>query len=85
MLEGQVLRAIASLSQKVAAERLGIDGSTMSRWLESENGLPRACALLSVLGFKLIDERVPLHDTGYVEALETIARRQLDQRRAERG
>lgn len=80
-LEAQVMRLIAHRSQTRIADELGVDDSTINRWLSGDNGLRRACEVLAALRLRLRPDDEPEFSESYVGALETLARVQLDERR----
>jgi hypothetical protein len=80
-LEAQVMRLIAHRSQTRLADELGVDDSTINRWLTGDNGLRRACEVLAALRLRLRPDDEPEFSESYVGALETLARVQLDERR----
>lgn len=83
-LEALLMRLIAERTQTRLADGMGVDDSTINRWITSDNGLRRSCELLAALGLRLKAEDEPDFDASYVSALETLARHQLDQRRTPR-
>lgn len=84
-IESHLLRALAERSQARVAEALGVDESTMSRWVAAESGLRRACEVIAALGLRLRPAHQPDFSETYVAALETLAREQLDRRKNSRG
>lgn len=80
-IEGELLRRIAEHSQTRLADQLGLDDSSISRWLASEGGFKRACEVLAALRLRLKPDDEPDFSDSYVGALETLARVQLDERR----
>jgi hypothetical protein len=84
-IEGHVLRLLAERSQSRVADAIGVDESTMSRWVAAESGLRRACEVIAALGLRLRPADQPDFSETYVTALETLAREQLDRRKASRG
>ncbi|MGI9218105.1 MAG: CII family transcriptional regulator [Hydrogenophaga sp.] len=83
-LEAHLMRLIAERTQTRMADAMGVDDSTINRWITSDSGLRRACELLAALGLRLKPDDEPDFSESYVSALETLARHQLDQRRAAR-
>lgn len=84
-LEAQVMRGIAHLSQTRLADKLGVDDSTINRWITSESGLRRACDVLAALGLCVRPDDQPDFSESYVGALETLARVTLEERRKGRA
>lgn len=80
-LEAHLMRLIAQRSQTRVADDLGVDDSTVNRWITSESGLRRACEVLAALNLRLKPADEPDFSDSYVGALETLARVQLDERR----
>lgn len=80
-LEAQLMRLIAHRSQTRIADELGVDDSTINRWITGESGLRRACEVLAALRLRLKPDDEPDFSDSYVGALETLARVQLDERR----
>ena len=84
-LESDILRRIASKSQKAIALDLGVDEATISRWLHPETGiLRRAAQLLASLNLRVKDASERDFRESEVAALETLAMELLFQRRKER-
>lgn len=75
------MRLIAERTQTRMADAMGVDDSTINRWITSDSGLRRACELLAALGLRLKRDDETDFSESYVAALETLARHQLDQRR----
>ncbi|HEI8439556.1 hypothetical protein V8P92_02165 [Acinetobacter baumannii] len=74
-----VMQALASKNNGEIADRLGIDASTLSRMKNDKksNGLSEienACALLDVLGLKVIPENYECYDRQFVESIFFLAR-----------
>lgn len=80
-LEAQLLRLIAQRSQTRIADDIGVDDSTLNRWLSSDAGLKRACEVLAALRLRLKPDDEPDFSDSYVGALQTLVRVQLDERR----
>jgi transcriptional regulator with XRE-family HTH domain len=84
-LEAYLLRLVAQRSQTRIADEIGVDDSTLNRWLSSDAGLKRACEVLAALRLRLKPDDEPDFSDSYVGALETLASVQLDERRKRRG
>lgn len=84
-LESELMRLIAQRSQTRIADEIGVDDSTLNRWLSSDAGLKRACEVLAALGLRVKPDDEPDFSDSYVGALETLASVQLDERRKRRG
>lgn len=84
-LESELMRLIAQRSQTRIADEIGVDDSTLNRWLSSDAGLKRACEVLAALGLRVKSDDEPDFSDSYVGALETLASVQLDERRKRRG
>jgi hypothetical protein len=80
-IEAELMRLIAQRSQTRIADEIGIDDSTLNRWITGDNGLRRACEVLAALRLRVRPDDRPDFSESYVGALETLARVQLDERR----
>ncbi|MBV6573036.1 hypothetical protein JL980_08795 [Acinetobacter baumannii] len=74
-----VIQALASKNNCEISDRLGVDASTLSRMKNDKksNGLSEienACALLDVLGLKVIPENYECYDRQFVESIFFLAR-----------
>lgn len=70
---GRVLQAMQDPgSQRNVAQVLGVSESTVSR-IKTEK-LEDAIALMTVLGFKVVDQSMRCYPEDYVQALHTMAR-----------
>lgn len=83
-IRGHLLRLIHEKGQCNVADALGIDDSTISRWLIKPDGLERACELLAVLGLRLKPISEPEISSVEFEAMRVLARATLDKREAAR-
>lgn len=79
-IEGELLRRIAEHSQTRLADQLGLDDSSISRWLASEGGFKRACEVLAALGLRVKADQDEDFSDSYIGALETLANVQLQER-----
>jgi len=79
-LEAHLMRLIAQRSQTRVADDLGVDDSTVNRWITSESGLRRACEVLAALGLRVKADQDEDFSDSYIGALETLANVQLEER-----
>lgn len=66
----------ASVGQRSVAERLQTSESTVSRFLSAD--LERACAVLSVLGLKVVPTEMKCYDSKTIDTLMHLAREHLN-------
>jgi hypothetical protein len=74
-----LLRGLSEVSQKRAAELLGISESAMSEFKSAQ--LERVCLLVSVCGLKCVPVTDRSLDDDHINALETLAAIALNKRR----
>ncbi|MBY4730765.1 MarR family transcriptional regulator [Cupriavidus pauculus] len=79
--EGEVLRAVARVTQAHAATCMGVSASTISRTLED---LPRWSQLLASVGLQLAPIDAMVVDRAKLEALEEIALQYFETRKMQR-
>lgn len=72
--ETAILHALAEVSQKAVADRLGVSESTVSR-MKSDGQIENMAGFLAAMGLKVVPERAETFDPAYIDALRTLARR----------
>lgn len=78
IIQSEILRRLADVTQAHAAACMGVSESTVSRMRED---LPKFCQLLSASGLKVADTDSMIVDRFELEALESIALKYFELRR----
>ena len=74
-MQSQVLQALASTGQAVAAEAISVDSSTMTRLKDVH--LVKLCNLMAILGLKVVPRNMKCYNPVKVEMLYALARDNL--------
>lgn len=77
-LQSEVLRRLADVTQTVAAERMGVSESTVSRLRED---IAKVSHLMAAIDLKVADADSMVVDRAELDALESMAFKYLELRR----
>lgn len=72
-MEGLILRCLSSIGQKIVADAIGVDESTLSRWKGKGGHIEQFCRLVSALGIQLAPPGAVLVRRDYLFSMETLA------------
>lgn len=73
------LQAIARVAQITLAPHIGVDDSTLSRFMSDEKGMLRACRILAAAGLKVVPAEMQCISPRKVAILMELARDHLNQ------
>ena len=73
--ESMVLQRLASVGQAAVADAAGVSESTVSRFKDGE--LERICAVLSVLGLKVVPIEMKCYPSDQIDAIFTLAKARM--------
>lgn len=77
-MNSEILRRLADVSQTVAADRMGVSESTVSRLRED---IAKVAQLLAAIDLKVADADSMVVDRSELDALESMAFKYLELRR----
>lgn len=76
-MQSQILQGIDVVTPTVAAECIGVDVSTISRWKDKDGRIASVCDLMAVLGLKVVPMDMKCYNPAKVEVLYALARDNL--------
>lgn len=76
-MQSQILQGIDAVTPTVAADCMGVDVSTISRWKDKDGRIASICDLMAVLGLKVVPMDMQCYNPAKVEILWALAKDNL--------
>jgi hypothetical protein len=76
-IEAAILKRLASIGQANVARTCGLSETTVSRWKDGD--IRKVATTLAALGLKAVPRDVKCFQPEYIDALQMLARKALDQ------
>ena len=76
-MQSLILTAVAESKQVNVAKAIGVDSSTVGRWLDSKNAdskVVQFCDILAYCGLKIVPEHIKYYDEKKIEAVLQVAK-----------